>query len=133
MKLGISGKKISSTVLISMTDVIFLLLIFLLIASNFAAQPGLPFTLPGSTSQQRQTPQVLHVQYQNDNRIDFMDGSYTIQTLGEALKNQFKSSDQVVRLSAQKDTPLQNIVSLMDIIREAGFERIFVATEPVNK
>ncbi|MCB5223728.1 MAG: biopolymer transporter ExbD [Candidatus Cloacimonadaceae bacterium] len=133
MKLGISGKKISSTVLISMTDVIFLLLIFLLIASNFAAQTGLPFKLPGSTSQQRQTPQVLHVQYQNDNRIDFMDGSYTIQTLGEALKNQFKSSDQVVRLSAQKDTPLQNIVSLMDIIREAGFERIFVATEPVNK
>ncbi len=133
MKLGISSKKISSTVLISMTDVIFLLLIFLLIASNFAAQTGLPFKLPGSTSQQRQTPQVLHVQYQSDTMIEFMGGSYTIHTLGEALKKQFTSPEQVVRLSAEKETPLQNVISLMDVIREAGFERIFVATEPVKK
>ena len=48
MKLEISKKKISSTVLISMTDVIFLLLIFLLIASNFAAQTGLRLNTPSA-------------------------------------------------------------------------------------
>lgn len=133
MKLGISSKKISSTVLISMTDVIFLLLIFLLIASNFAAQTGLPFKLPGSSSQQRQTPQVLHVQYQSDTLIEFMGKSYTVHTLGDALKKQFSSPQQVVRLSADKETPLQNVISLMDVVREAGFERVFVATEPVER
>lgn len=133
MKLGISSKKISSTVLISMTDVIFLLLIFLLIASNFAAQTGLPFKLPGSSSQQRQTPQVLHVQYQSDTLIEFMGKSYTVHTLGDALKKQFSSPEQVVRLSADKETPLQNVISLMDVVREAGFERVFVATEPVER
>ncbi|MDD4223933.1 MAG: biopolymer transporter ExbD [Candidatus Cloacimonetes bacterium] len=131
MKLGISRKKISSTVLISMTDVIFLLLIFLLIASNFAAQAVLPFKLPGSVSQQRQTRQILHIQYQSDSSIVFMDRTYTLDGLGAALKEEFSSPEQVVRLSADRATPLQNVISLMDVVRAAGFERVFVATEPV--
>lgn len=130
MKLGISRQKISSTVLISMTDVIFLLLIFLLIASNFAAQTGLPFKLPGSISQERQTRQVLHIQYQTENQIVFMDKTYTLDTLEQALKNEFNNPDQVVRLSAEKSTPLQSVINLMDVVRGAGFERVFVATEP---
>ena len=130
MKLEISKKKISSTVLISMTDVIFLLLIFLLIASNFAAQTGLPFKLPGSVSQERQTRQVLHIQYQTENQIVFMDKTYTLDTLEQALKNEFNNPDQVVRLSAEKSTPLQSVINLMDVVRGAGFERVFVATEP---
>ncbi|MBP7205250.1 MAG: biopolymer transporter ExbD [Candidatus Cloacimonetes bacterium] len=132
MKLEISKKKISSTVLISMTDVIFLLLIFLLIASNFAAQTGLPFKLPGSASQERQTRQILHIQYLDDANIVFLDQTHTLASLGAALRAEFVSSDQVVRLSAEKSTPLQNIISLMDVVREAGFERVFVATEPVG-
>ncbi len=131
MKLGISRKKISSTVLISMTDVIFLLLIFLLIASNFAAQTGLPFKLPGSVSQERQTRQVLHIQYESDSKIVFLDKTYTMETLRPALEKEFSNPDQVVRLSAEKSTPLQNVISLMDVVRESGFERVFVATEPV--
>ncbi|HPH60220.1 MAG TPA: biopolymer transporter ExbD [Candidatus Syntrophosphaera sp.] len=133
MKLGISRQKISSTVLISMTDVIFLLLIFLLIASNFAAQTGLPFKLPGSVSQERQTRQVLHIQYQTENQIVFMDKTYTLDTLEQALKNEFNNPDQVVRLSAEKSTPLQSVINLMDVVRGAGFERVFVATEPAAR
>jgi len=34
-----------------------------------------------------------------------------------------------VRLSAAKQTELQKIITLMDVIRAAGFERIFVATQ----
>ncbi len=132
MKLEISRKKISSTVLISMTDVIFLLLIFLLIASNFAAQTGLPFKLPGSASQERQTRQILHIQYLDDANIFFLGKTYTLATLGAALRAEFASPDQVVRLSAERSTPLQNVISLMDVVREAGFERVFVATEPVS-
>jgi len=40
MKLRVSKQRISTTMLISMTDVIFLLLLFLLIASNFVSQTG---------------------------------------------------------------------------------------------
>lgn len=133
MKLGISSKKISSTVLISMTDVIFLLLIFILVASNFTVQTGLPFKLPGSVSRQRQTEEVLHIIYSNDQDILFNDASYDLEDLGPALKDEFVHVDQVVRLSADESTPLQNVISVMDVIRGAGFERIFIATEPVQE
>jgi biopolymer transport protein ExbD len=132
MNISISKKKISTTVLISMTDVIFLLLIFLLIASNFAAQTGLPFKLPGSVSQERQTRQVLNIEYSSDMNIRFLDKFYTLTTLGEALRAEYRNKEQVVRLSAERSTPLQNVVSLMDVVRASGYERIFVATEPVK-
>lgn len=130
MKIGISKKRISSTVLISMTDVIFLLLIFLLIASNFSSQTGLPVKLPGSTSGQRQAHQILHIVYVDDLRIEFLDRRHNLLTLGPALKDQYRNPQQVVRLSADKSTELQKVITLMDVIRDAGFERIFVATEP---
>ncbi len=131
MKLGISSKKISSTVLISMTDVIFLLLIFILVASNFTVQTGLPFKLPGSVSRQRHTEDILHIIYANDQDILFNEASYSLEDLGPALRDEFVHEAQVVRLSADEATPLQNIISVMDVIRGAGFERIFIATEQV--
>lgn len=129
MKLRISKQKISTTVLISMTDVIFLLIIFLLIASNFTSQTGIPIRLPASTSSQRQAQQIVHVVYENESSILFMDEKYTIYTLTEPLEKAFVNKEQVVRLSAEKNTELQKVIALMDVIRAAGFEKIFVATE----
>ncbi len=129
MKIGIKSKKISSTQLISMTDVIFLLIIFLLIASNFASQTGLPIKLPGSNSSVRQTHQVLHIVYVDNTQIDFMGKIIPMEDLHKELMNAFQSKEQVVRLSADKATPLQTVITLMDTIRGAGFEKIFVATE----
>jgi biopolymer transport protein ExbD len=129
MKLEISSKRISTTVLISMTDVIFLLLLFLLIASNFSSQTGISVRLPGSSSGQRQAHQVLHIVYNSDSDVVFKNVRYNINTLGLALKREFAGKEQAVRLSANKDTPLQEVVTLMDVVRNAGFEKIFISTE----
>jgi len=129
MKLTVNSKRISSTVLISMTDVVFLLIIFLLITSNFTSQTGIPIKLPGSTSSQKQSLQVLHVIYENDDSIVFMEKRYTINSLSEPLQSVFRNKDQVVRLSAAKETDLQKVINLMDIIRGCGYEKIFIATE----
>ncbi|HNT52193.1 MAG TPA: biopolymer transporter ExbD [Candidatus Syntrophosphaera sp.] len=133
MKLGISSRKISTTVLISMTDVIFLLLLFLLIASNFSAQTGLPFKLPGSQSREKHTLQVLQIVFFNTEHIEFQGRRYKLETLSPVLKKEVASREQVVRLSAEQSTPLQSLISVMDVIRGAGFERIFVATQPVEQ
>ena len=68
----------------------------------------------------------------NEKNIIFLDKSYNLDTLGEALKSEFNNPEQVVRLSAEKTTPLQSVINLMDVVRGAGFERVFVATEPVT-
>ncbi len=133
MKIKTSKQKISTTVLISMTDVVFLLIIFLLISSNFASQTGLPIKLPASTSSQRQAPQVLHLIFESNDSIRFQDKILSLDNLAQALKEQFHSVDQVVRLSAQSQTELQDVIKVMDEIRSAGFEKIFIATRAPDK
>lgn len=119
--------------LISMTDVIFLLIIFLLIASNFSSQTGLPVKLPGSASSDRMSNQTLHIVYKDPQNISFDGRNYDLDALEIALKESFVSTEQVVRLSAEKETELQDLINIMDVIRFAGFERIFVATEANRK
>lgn len=132
MKVKTSKRKISTTVLISMTDVIFLLLIFLLIASNFSSQTGIPVKLPGSSSASRQTHQVLNLVYAGGETVQFNGKTLPVSELQTILKPEFKSRDQVVRLSAQKTAELQKVIRVMDAIRLAGFEKIFVATETIS-
>jgi len=115
-----------------MTDVIFLLIIFLLIASNFASQTGLPIRLPGSHSAVRQTHQVIQIVYASPENILFMGKKTDLENLKDHLAKHFESREQVVRLSADQQTSLQSIIEVMDIIRSAGYDRIFVATEAIK-
>lgn len=119
--------------LISMTDVIFLLIIFLLIASNFTSQTGLPVKLPGSVSANRMTNLTIHIVYRDEQNI-LLDGkNYDLKGLELALEDLFETNEQVVRLSAEKTTDLQSLINVMDVIRLTGFEKIFVATERTGK
>ena len=113
MKIQTSKQKISSTMLISMTDVIFLLIIFLLIASNFTSQTGLPVKLPGSVSASRMTNLTIHIVYRDEQNI-LLDGkNYDLKGLELALE--------------------ESLINVMDVIRLTGFEKIFVATERTGK
>jgi len=129
MKLRLSKQKISSTMLISMTDVIFLLLVFLLIASNFASQTGLPIRLPGSATSDRQTLQTINIKIYSDGSLFYNEMETTLAEIRDLLTADYADESQVVRISAEKDIALQEVIHLMDLIRMAGFEKIFVATE----
>ncbi len=133
MKLRVSKQKITATMLISMTDVIFLLLLFLLITSNFVSQTGLPIKLPGSSTGIRQTNQSLQISYYSDGRLFFMDKAISFSELEMQLKQLYKDREQVVRISAEDKVQVQKLINLMDLIRSAGYERIFVATEPAAR
>lgn len=133
MKLRLSKQKISTTMLISMTDVIFLLIIFLLIVSNFSSQSGLPIRLPGSKSAARHSLQNIHISFLGEDQLYYNGELVDFPTLSQLLTADFTDPEQVVRFSAQEDTPLQKVISVMDIIRGAGFEKIFVATEVLEE
>ncbi len=129
MKIEPSLKKISMTYLISMTDVVFLLIIFLLIASNFVTQTGLPVKLPGSSSGIQQSGEMVDVIYVSPTQITLNGFEMNIVQFQEKLPSLFLSEKQVVRIFSDKTTSVQEIIGMMDIIRNVGFERIFIATE----
>ena len=132
MKVETTHKRISTSVLISLTDVIFLLLIFLMLASNFITQSGINVKLPGSSSGIQQNLRTLEVVYNNRDDIVINNIKMNLEQFQTDLPFYFKDKEQVVRLISDKDTSLQEVISIMDILRNTGFEKITIATIKVN-
>jgi len=133
MKVETTHKKISSTILISLTDVIFLLLIFLMLASNFLTQTGLNVRLPGSSSGIQHNLKSIEVVYNKNHEIILNSILMDVEQFKNILPTYFVSEEQVVRLMADKEVSLQDVIAVMDIIRNSGFEKITIATFKVNQ
>jgi len=133
MKVQTTKKKISETFLISMTDVVFLLLIFLMLTSNFVTQAGIKVRLPGSTSGTQQAGEIIHITYINPSQIILNDKMMDINQLRILLPGFFHSKEQTVRLYTDQNTVLQEVIGIMDIIRNTGFEKITIATKQLAK
>lgn len=131
MKVETTHKRISTTILISLTDVIFLLLIFLMLASNFITQSGINVRLPGSSSEIQQNLRSLEVVYTSPDDIIFNGIKMNFVQLRRDLPLYFNSNEQVIRLVADKEVPLQEVINVMDVMKQAGFEKITIATQKV--
>ena len=117
----------------SMTDVIFLLLIFFMVTSTFVFPTGLEVNLPQSTEQSAVKP-VTKVY------IDANDSIYaatadaqpvTLQALPTFLKMaQGQDSTGFVALYADRDVPYGRIVEVLGVGTENNL-KIVLATNPV--
>ena len=122
----------------SMTDVIFLLLIFFMVTSTFVFPTALDVTLPQSTRQTAVKPQVrlyidnnltLYVATADDNPAPLES-----EALPTWLKTQAAASPDDTPLSvalyADETVPYGNIVDILNAGAETG-TRIVLATRPV--
>ena len=113
-----------------MTDVMFLLIIFLLISSNFNNSKGMQVKLPSAKSQQQANASVIHLMYDEnynlyleDKQVDWNELPLRLTTLHE------KKPDFTIFIRADKDIPLENIVKLMDVVKLSGFQKLYIATK----
>ncbi len=130
MKIKKHKKRIQAAALISFTDVIFLLLIFLLISSNFITHSGIKVNLPGSNSQQNEFNKNISLTLTKNNEI-FIDEQYVSwEELPEKLnKRLINDPEQVVVVRADKEIILKDVVRLLDVAKLSGTNRFFIATE----
>ncbi len=133
MKVETTHKRISTTILTSMTDVIFLLLIFLMLASNFIIQTGINVRLPGSSTGIQHNLKTIEIVFTKNRQVILGNIQMNIDQFRQALPSYFNSKEQVVRLVADKEIALQEVITVMDIIRDTGFEKITIATYKVPK
>jgi biopolymer transport protein ExbD len=133
MKFETTHKRMATTLLTSLTDVVFLLLVFITLASNFVIQSGINIHLPGSTSGVKENFRTLEVIYNNKDDIVLNNIKMDLGQFQTDLPFYFKNNDQVVRLISNKDTSLQEIISIMDIHRNSGFEKITIATRKISQ
>lgn len=133
MKVKVGKKRIASAALISFTDVIFLLLLFLLISSSFITHSGIKVNLPGSTSQENEFNKNISLTLTKDDEIFINDVKISWDEISSELnKRLIDDPEQVVMVRADEDVVLKKIVKLLDLARRSGSNRFFIATDIRN-
>jgi len=114
-----------------MADVVFLLLIFFMLASAFVFQPGLSIRLPKAMTATGESAQKSIVTITTQHKIFVGDKQVSLNELPAILHAEMaQKENRVVIVKADKSVPHGLVVEVMDIAQYAGAEKLVVATEP---
>ena len=122
--LKIKNKKIN---IIPLIDIIFLLLIFFMLATNFNQNQNIDFSMPKNKSETSNTDsKILELVIRNDGHFFFDD--MLVETEGDlekeilSLWNNKKYSS--ILITTEKDVYLQNLISTLDLLKSLGISEI---------
>ena len=112
-----------------MVDIVLLLLIFFFLTSNLGArQNALPLDLPRASSTVQQTPDLPVVTVTETGKV-FLNGyALTPAELSKRLPKLVRASGGTVGLRADEKGNYGAVVEVMDIIKQAGGERLAIGT-----
>jgi len=112
----------------SMTDIIFLLLIFFMLTSNFVTPSGLPVNLPSSKTSTI-VMQRVSVTITDDLRYFVNDKRSSISQLEQDLRAELNGSEGVVVLHIDKSVPVERLVHVAGIATSLN-AKVTIATKP---
>lgn len=115
----------------SMTDIVFLLLIFFMVSSTLVAPNALKLLLPQSNSQ---TPAKPITTVSITEHLDFYveQTPVAIQDLELALALKLQDEDEpTVSLHVHKSVPMEEVVKVMNIAKENRY-KLILATQPLK-
>ncbi|HEX7014508.1 MAG TPA: biopolymer transporter ExbD [Cyclobacteriaceae bacterium] len=128
MNLRSNNKIEASFSMASMTDLIFLLLIFFMLTSSFVTPSGLPVNLPSSKSSTIEV-QKVSVTVTRDLNYYVNDKRVTRGTLEGELKSRLSGGGGSVILHIDKDVPSEHLVYVAGIATSLE-AKVVVATKP---
>ncbi len=113
-----------------MVDVVFTLVIFFMVSTTFITlESGLPVDLPQAQNNVAQASDLPTVSITGAGRIYFAGAEVTEDTLIAALEPVLAvSSTKTVVMRADQSIAYGLPVRIMDLIRQAGAERVAIAT-----
>ena len=118
----------------SMTDIVFLLLIFFMLTSTLVTQNALDLLLPKSSSQNTDNPPIsVQIEDEEDSKLPNFyidDIPVEIDNLANILLdrlNTMEESDRGIVLHTDKTVDIEHVVKVMDIASNNNF-RIVLAT-----
>lgn len=122
----------------SMSDLVFLLLIFFVLTSTLIAPNAIKLLLPASDSKTMANPQVVQVYISSDNEyyVDGNNSPVTIDELNTNLSNVLKGhEDASVVVRSDKSVPVQYVVNIIDLVNNVNDElgtthKVILATRP---
>lgn len=128
MKLARKTKISAAFSLASMTDLIFLLLIFFMLSSNFVTPSGMPVTLPQSSAGMLQKMNIS-VTITADLKCFINNTQTTLEALEPELKQEMGTDTKVVVLNVDETVPVKYFIQVASIANKLG-AKVSVATKP---
>ena len=115
-------------------DVVFLLLIFFMLSSQFISRPGIKVTLPGASTAKLHPGEDIVVSITEDEGLYLNEEEVTLENLLDKLKAKVAESEEkmvIVRADGKIDLGLA--VKVMDIAREADAQGLVISTETEHR
>lgn len=131
MKFSTQHKALAVFSYSSLTDIVFLLLIFFLLSSSFVIQSGIKVQLPKSAAAEQETQRQIVITVTEKGLIFLNDRQVTTESLGAQLAPLIgEDRDKIVIIKADQTVSLQSAVQVMDIAKGVGALRLLIATQP---
>jgi biopolymer transport protein ExbD len=117
-------------VLVPLLDVVFLLVFFLLLSSNFVLQPGIAVTMPFSrfTLGPQLNQRIISITGGAAPAIYYRDQKITLEQLGPMLDTARGQGSIIIR--ADRFTPYEMVVQVTNTALEHGITSVALATTP---
>ncbi len=130
MKLLDKRRKKISINITSLIDVVLLLLIFFMLTTTFSEQPGLKLDLPETKSFATEKLDELRLMIAEDETLILGDEEVTLDNLKQELELSIgKMDEKTLVLKADKKVSHGKVVTIMDIAKEVGFEKLVIASK----
>ena len=108
-------------------DIVFQLLIFFMLTSNFVIQPGVKVSLPKAVTSEVLSSRNLTVTLTGQDLLFLNDKPTTINELTREIKTAAEENKTVL-LKADTASSLGRVVEIWDLCRDAGVSQINIAT-----
>jgi biopolymer transport protein ExbD len=118
-------------VVLPLVDIVFLLILFLLLSSNFVLQPGISVSLPFSrfTLEPQLNQQIISITGGAAPTIYFRDQKITLEQLGPLL-DAAKREGRSIIIKADRLTPYEMVLAVTNAALEHGISSVALAATP---
>ena len=114
----------------SLIDIVFMLLIYFLLTTNFMVDEGIKIKLPQARASAPQTEETITVYVDQQGRAFLGTEEVSIARLFDRLKEMIGGQEnKLVVIRADRAVILNKAVKVMDIAKAAGAGRLCLATE----
>jgi biopolymer transport protein TolR len=126
-------KLVSDINIVPFTDVLLVLLVIFMVTTPLIVQGQIQVKLPKASATSPATVRPLVVTLNAQGRVFLVDQEVSLQDLQSLLAPLLKErADKQVIINADRSVTHGRVVSVMDIAKQAGAERLAIATEAGN-
>jgi len=127
------GTSMSTINVTPLVDVMLVMLIIFMVTAPMM-QSGIGVNLPQAETRSTPAEEGLTLTITADRYIHFLDEPINQFLLEDRLKDYFYGrEDKVIFLKADQDLPYGFVITVIDIAKKAGVEKVGLVTEPIDE